>query len=200
MAFIGRNNNGYSRGGIDVESTVNLFFKGVLLFPIFLMAAYIGLAMMKHMIFHGIPGMNAPTEQQQQRLREKDARIGLEPEKTEVSSVTTSEESNWIPANTQVARDIRRLNENRRDEAWLKEHQEYVKEQQELLTLKEDNNRMRNQIALEESSKPSQETLLAQAKTEAKTSCLRNVSGQFQGREGSFEHIQARHNCEYFKF
>ena len=62
MAFFGRDNEGYSRGGMDVESAVNLFFKGVLLFPVFLFAGYIGLAMMKHVIFHGIPSMTAPTQ------------------------------------------------------------------------------------------------------------------------------------------
>ena len=33
MGIFNRNNEGYSRGGMDVESAVNLFFKGVLLFP-----------------------------------------------------------------------------------------------------------------------------------------------------------------------
>ncbi len=33
--------------------------------------------MMKHMIFHGIPVMNAVTEEQQQILRNRDSNIGL---------------------------------------------------------------------------------------------------------------------------
>ena len=67
----------HSRGGLDVTLAINLFFKGVLLFPIFLFAIYVGVGMMKHMIFHGVPVMNAPTEDQQQILRNRDASIGL---------------------------------------------------------------------------------------------------------------------------
>ena len=77
MAFFSNNNEGYSRGGLDVESAVNLFFKGVLLFPVFLFAGYIGLAMMKHVIFHGIPSMTAPTQQQQERIHERNEQIGV---------------------------------------------------------------------------------------------------------------------------
>ena len=62
---------------MDVESAINLFFKGVLLFPIFLFAGYVGIAMMKHMIFHGIPVMNTITPEQREVLREKDSQIGL---------------------------------------------------------------------------------------------------------------------------
>ena len=32
---------------------------------------------MKHMIYHGVPVMNAPTEEQQEILRNRDAAIGL---------------------------------------------------------------------------------------------------------------------------
>jgi hypothetical protein len=67
----------HSRGGLDVTLAINLFFKGVLLFPIFLFAIYVGVGMMKHMIFHGVPVMNAPTEDQQQILRNRDASIGM---------------------------------------------------------------------------------------------------------------------------
>ena len=70
-------NRGYSRGGLDVVTAVNLFFKGVLLFPVFLLAIYIGATMMKHMFFHGIPVMNKPTEQQQELLRNADSQIGV---------------------------------------------------------------------------------------------------------------------------
>ena len=67
----------HSRGGLDVTQATNLFFKGVLLFPIFLFAIYTGTTMMKHMIFHGIPVMNAVTEEQQEVLRNRDSNIGL---------------------------------------------------------------------------------------------------------------------------
>lgn len=69
----------HSRGGLDVTLAINLFFKGVLLFPIFLFAGYVGIAMMKHMIFHGIPVMNSVTEEQQEILRNRDSNIGLPP-------------------------------------------------------------------------------------------------------------------------
>ena len=61
MGWFRNNGEGYTRGGMDVESAINLFFKGVLLFPVFLFAGYIGIAMMKHMIFHGVPVMNTVT-------------------------------------------------------------------------------------------------------------------------------------------
>jgi len=51
----------------------------VLLFPIFMLAIYIGIAMLKHVIFHGVPTMNKPTEQQRESLREADSRLGLPP-------------------------------------------------------------------------------------------------------------------------
>lgn len=67
----------HSRGGLDVTLAINLFFKAVLLFPIFLFAGYVGIAMMKHMIFHGIPVMNSVTEEQQEILRNRDSQVGL---------------------------------------------------------------------------------------------------------------------------
>ncbi len=76
MFGIRNRDEGYTRGGMDVESAINLFFKGVLLFPIFLMAGYIGVTMMKHFIFHGIPAMNRPTPEQIERLQQQDAGIG----------------------------------------------------------------------------------------------------------------------------
>ena len=69
----------HSRGGLDVTLAINLFFKGVLLFPIFLFAGYVGIAMMKHMIFHGIPVMNTVSEEQQEVLRNRDSQVGLPP-------------------------------------------------------------------------------------------------------------------------
>ena len=68
--------SGYTRGGLDVVTAVNLFFKGILLFPVFMLAVFIGVAMLKHFIFNGVPTMNKPTPQQQERLRLKDAQIG----------------------------------------------------------------------------------------------------------------------------
>ena len=40
MGWFRGNGEGYTRGGMDVETAVNLFFKGVLLFPVFLFAGY----------------------------------------------------------------------------------------------------------------------------------------------------------------
>mgnify|MGYP000176653569 CR=1 FL=1 len=98
MAFFGRNNEGYSRGGLDVESAVNLFFKGVLLFPVFLFAGYIGLAMMKHVIFHGIPSMTAPTRQQQERIHERNEQIGVRDESPKEVSESRSPEVISLPS------------------------------------------------------------------------------------------------------
>ena len=78
MGIFSRRDEGYTRGGLDVESAINLFFKGVLLFPIFLLAGYIGVIMMKHMIFHGIPSLTAPSREQQERIHERNHQIGLE--------------------------------------------------------------------------------------------------------------------------
>ena len=68
---------GRTSGGMDVTEAINLFFKGILLFPIFLLAGYIGVTMMKHMIFHGIPVMNTVSPEQRELLREKDSQIGV---------------------------------------------------------------------------------------------------------------------------
>jgi hypothetical protein len=84
MSIFSRRDEGYTRGGLDVESAINLFFKGVLLFPIFLLAGYIGVIMMKHMIFHGIPSMTAPSREQQERIHERNHQIGLESPRAEV--------------------------------------------------------------------------------------------------------------------
>ena len=70
----------YTRGGLDVVTAINLFFKGVLLFPVFLSAGFVGAIMMKYMIFHGVPTMNKPTEAQQERIRANDNSIGEVPE------------------------------------------------------------------------------------------------------------------------
>ena len=98
MAFFSNNNEGYSRGGLDVESAVNLFFKGVLLFPVFLFAGYIGLAMMKHVIFHGIPSMTAPSREQQERIHERNHQIGLRDSAPKEVSEAPSSEGGSFPA------------------------------------------------------------------------------------------------------
>ena len=76
-----RNDSGYTRGGLDVVTGINLFFKGILIFPILVLATYLGLAMVKHMIFQGVPSMNQPTEEQRERIRERDQEISALPER-----------------------------------------------------------------------------------------------------------------------
>ena len=74
-----QNNSGYTRGGLDVVTGVNLFFKGILIFPILVLATFIGLAMVKFVLFQGIPSMSVPTQEQRERITERDAQISLEP-------------------------------------------------------------------------------------------------------------------------
>lgn len=69
----------YTKGGLDVVTAINLFFKGVLLFPVFLSAGFVGAIMIKYMVFHGVPTMNRPTEEQQEQLRTRDETIGQVP-------------------------------------------------------------------------------------------------------------------------
>lgn len=102
MAYY-RDERGYTRGGIDVTEAVNLFFKGILLFPVFLLAGYIGVIMMKHVIFNGIPSITTPTEEQRQRIHDRNQEI--EPETTPhvPQSVDFSEVRNAIsPAKVRV--------------------------------------------------------------------------------------------------
>jgi hypothetical protein len=68
-----RNDSGYTRGGLDVVTGINLFFKGILIFPILVLATFVGLTMVKFVLFHGLPGMNQPTEEQRQRIIDRDA-------------------------------------------------------------------------------------------------------------------------------
>ena len=75
MAHNYYHNEGYTRGGLDVVTGVNLFFKGLLLFPVFVLAGFIGLTMMKHVLFNGIPVMNSPSEEQREIIRERDTAI-----------------------------------------------------------------------------------------------------------------------------
>ena len=70
-----RNDSGYTRGGLDVVTGINLFFKGILIFPILVLATYLGLAMVKHMIFQGVPSMNSPTEEQREMISDRDEQI-----------------------------------------------------------------------------------------------------------------------------
>ena len=69
----------YTKGGLDVVTAINLFFKGVLLFPVFLSAGFVGAIMIKYMVFHGVPTMNRPTEEQQEQLRTRDESLGQVP-------------------------------------------------------------------------------------------------------------------------
>ena len=71
--------SGYTRGGLDVSEAVNLVFKGLLLSPIFMLCIFVTIAMLKHMIFGGVPTMHQPTEQQQQQIREESAQINVPP-------------------------------------------------------------------------------------------------------------------------
>ena len=70
-----RNDSGYTRGGLDVVTGVNLFFKGILIFPILVLATFIGLTMVKFVLFQGLPTMSQPTEEQRQRINERDQEI-----------------------------------------------------------------------------------------------------------------------------
>ena len=103
MGWFRGNGEGYTRGGMDVESAINLFFKGVLLFPVFLFAGYVGIAMMKHMIFHGVPVMNTVTEEQREILKEKDSQIGLPSKSQGESEVSVSEEVSQVPVYSEVS-------------------------------------------------------------------------------------------------
>ena len=79
-------NDGYTRGGLDVTTGVNLFFKGILLFPVFVLTAFVGLTMIKHVLFNGIPTMNGPTEEQRELIRERDTQVSsLPPSQTPVN-------------------------------------------------------------------------------------------------------------------
>ena len=128
MAIFARRDEGYTRGGMDVESAINLFFKGVLLFPIFLFAGYIGITMMKHMIFHGIPSMNRPTPEQIERLQERDSQIGNPAVREEPAPVPQSvEEPNGV---IQVRRNIDE--DNRRHGIALDRHQVALQEHESL--------------------------------------------------------------------
>ena len=85
------NERGYSRGGLDVVTAVNLFFKGILLFPVFLLAGYIGVIMMKHMIFQGIPSMTTPTQEQREEIWNRDqGKVSTVPERTYDSKLPKS--------------------------------------------------------------------------------------------------------------
>ena len=63
-------NKGYTTGSLDVITGVNLFFKFLLLSPVFLLAGITTATMLKHVLFQGVPTMATPTQQQQEQLRE----------------------------------------------------------------------------------------------------------------------------------
>ena len=87
---------------MDVVTGVNLFFKFILLSPIFLFAIYVSITMMKHMIFQGIPTMNKPTEAQEERLREKDSLIGMPVDKPVEAPVQQQTEQPVVPQKPKV--------------------------------------------------------------------------------------------------
>ena len=65
--------SGYTSGGVDVSEAVNLFFKGLLLFPVFVLTIFIGLTMVKNILYNGLPLMNGPSEEQREVIRENDS-------------------------------------------------------------------------------------------------------------------------------
>ena len=77
MYFENGNNRGYTRGGLDVTEAINLFFKFLLLSPVFVLAGIITVTMLKHVIYQGVPTMSKPTESQQEQLREQNSNIGI---------------------------------------------------------------------------------------------------------------------------
>ncbi len=77
MYFENDNNRGYTRGGLDVTEAINLFFKFLLLSPVFLLASIVTASMLKHVIYQGVPTMSKPTESQQEQLREQNSNIGI---------------------------------------------------------------------------------------------------------------------------
>ena len=78
MYFNNNENQGYTRGGIDVITAVNLFFKFLLLSPVFLLAGFVFVTMLKHMIFQGIPSMSVPTMEQREVITERDTQISVD--------------------------------------------------------------------------------------------------------------------------
>ena len=77
MYFENGNNRGYTRGGLDVTEAINLFFKFLLLSPVFVLAGIITVTMLKHVIYQGVPTMSKPTESQQEQLRVQNSNIGI---------------------------------------------------------------------------------------------------------------------------
>lgn len=74
----GQYTDGYTKGGIDVITGVNLFFKFLLLSPIFLLAGIVFVTMFKHVIYHGVPTMSVPTQEQREQLQRRNEAIGIE--------------------------------------------------------------------------------------------------------------------------
>ena len=97
MAHNYYHNEGYTRGCLDVVTGVNLFFKGLLLFPVFVLTAFVGLTMIKHVLFNGIPVMNGPSEEQREIIRERDSEISSG---SSVNITETIEDvrEGWVPA------------------------------------------------------------------------------------------------------
>ena len=74
-AMFDMTNKGYTRGGLDVITGVNLFFKFLLLSPVFLLAGITTATMFKHVIFQGVPTMATPSQQQRETLREMNENV-----------------------------------------------------------------------------------------------------------------------------
>ena len=74
-----RNDSGYTRGGLDVVTGINLFFKGILIFPILVLATFVGLTMVKFVLFQGLPTMSQPSEEQRQQINDRDREISQRP-------------------------------------------------------------------------------------------------------------------------
>lgn len=68
-------NNGYTRGGRDVTESINLFFKGLLISPILILACAVSIGMIKNLLFMGIPTINTPSNQQIEQIRQRDREI-----------------------------------------------------------------------------------------------------------------------------
>ena len=88
------------------------------------MAGYIGVMMMKHMIFHGIPVMNQISPEQNEILREKDAQIGLKVVEGDTKEIKDIERS--LPA-PEKSKYVRAMNSYQVDlSKWREEYSEYV--------------------------------------------------------------------------
>lgn len=68
-------NNGYTHGGRDVTESINLFFKGLLISPILILACAVSIGMIKNLLFMGVPTINTPSNEQIEQIRQRDRQI-----------------------------------------------------------------------------------------------------------------------------